>query len=208
MAIDYIFSPFYWRQNITETQDLQRLYLYWMLENYKADPSRSPDWNVHTSYDCNLQLPNPINWSPAIKVYKKYIDIFLTEYFQSKDVSYEISGEPWYTAYGKNQSANTHEHLPDHFSVVHFIKFNPEVHHPISFVNSNNEAIKLFVTYNPQLRKLINFDRSNMGYYHPRFTPNILEGDIVIFPGQLEHLVEKSSSEEIRITVAMNINIL
>lgn len=202
-----IFSPFYWKKSLAEHQQLHQQYVGDMLDNYQHAPKLSPDWDVHTSYDIEHLLKNKIDWQPAFQVYSKYINQFLTEYF-NKPVEWQLCGGIWYTAYGAGQTANIHEHIPDHFSVVHFIKFNPEVHWPITFINPIGAQIKYLFSGAPELQSKINFNDETQSLFHPRFTPNLNEGDLVIFPSQLEHMVPKSESNEIRITIAFNIKII
>jgi hypothetical protein len=204
---NYIFSPFIYTTNINEHYVLKNNLLPLIEENYISDPNNAWDWNVHTSYGCDETLPNPINWEWILNIYRPYVKRFLTEFFD-KDTDYTVSGNPWYTLYGRGQNANTHEHLPDHFAVVHFLKFNPELHWPITMVNPNGAATKYFLQANPNVQNKIDFNNPSQSYFHPRFTPKINEGDMLIFPGQLEHLVEKNHSDETRITIAFNINVM
>lgn len=203
-----IFSPFFWSTAIAEQPFLKNKYLPLIEDNYLCDPNNAWDWNVHTSYGQEDNLPNRIDWQELLeKHYAPCIKAFLREYFGT-DVSYQISGTPWYTVYGKGQNTNTHEHLPDHFAAVHFLKFNPQVHWPISFVNPNGAATKYFLNSNENVKAKIDFDNPSQSFYHPRFTPKLEEGAFIIFPGQLEHLVEKNHSEENRVTIAFNFNII
>jgi hypothetical protein len=203
--INKIFSPFYWIDKVEEHEFIKQSLIYKIRDNYFSSPNNASDWDVHTSYT-TIPLKNPIDWSDMIPIYEKYINKFILEFFgQQKD--FNLSGNPWYTTYGLGQNANTHEHLPDQFSVVHFLSFNEGLHSPITFVNPNNHFIKSHISYNKTLGSMINFRNLNQSYFHPRYTPDIKEGDIIIFPGQIEHLVEKNTSVELRTTVAMNFNI-
>lgn len=205
--IQYLFSPFVYKTLILEQTHLKEKLVPLIEENSRIDPNNAWDWNVHTSYDQEYNLPNKIDWESLLLLYKPYITNFLTNFF-GKEIEYSVSGTPWYTLYAKGQNANTHEHLPDNFAIVHYLKFNPEVHWPISMVNPNGAATKYLLNLNPALKDKLNFENEKQSYFHPRFTPKVQEGDLLIFPGQLEHLVEKSYSEETRITIAFNINVL
>lgn len=207
MGLVKLFSPFYWKEKLEGHAQIKNEYVPQMLENYHEAPLASGDWNVHTSYDNEHSLKNQIDWDIAFPYYSKHINKFLTEYLGDGDHHWAVCGGMWYTAYGTGQTANIHEHIPDNFSIVHFIKFNPNEHWPITFINPQSSTIKYMLDLNPQLKNKINFNDSDQSLYHPRFTPNISEGDIVIFPSQLEHMVPKSDSDEIRITVAFNIRI-
>lgn len=206
-TITPVFSPFYHVSHLQEHEQIKQRILPLIEQNSKVAPNNAWDWNVHSSYDQEDKLPHTINWQELIDIYAPYLQNFLTSFFK-QSVQFSISGTPWYTVYEKGQNANTHEHIPDHFAVVHFLKFNPQLHWPVSFVNPNGHATKYFLNLNPQVNSKIDFNNSEQSYYHPRYTPSIIEGDLLIFPGQLEHLVEKNHSDESRVTIAFNINIV
>ena len=208
MAKIDIFSPFYWKKSLTnqEQRTLYDDYVPKMVSNYDEFPRASGDWNVHTSYNMEDQLPHRLVWNISTDIYKKYVNEFLLEFF-GKPVDWEIVGHPWYTAYGSGQTANIHEHIPDHFSFVHFIKFDPRLHWPISFINPQGAMTKYMLGMFPELKDKIDFNNQHQSLFHPRFTPMIDEGDIVIFPASLEHMVEKVDNGILRITIAFNIRI-
>jgi hypothetical protein len=198
-----LFSNFYWLANCEEQVQLAQNYLPAMLDNHRHQKFMSPDWNMHTSYK-NTGLKNPINWTEAKKVYSKYVDAFLLEFFgQVPDWSFQ--GDVWYNAYSSNQTADIHDHLPDHFSVVHFLKFNPEVHNPIEFVNPYEQLVKHTKKMSPGLMDCINRFHQDHSLYVERFMPTIQEGDIIVFPSNVSHGVPLSLSDEVRVTVAFNI---
>lgn len=201
-----IFSNFYWKQTIQETSYIQECYLDKITDNYNFNPKSSPDWDVHTSYNNEENLPYKLEWWDSVQHYKKYINKFIYEFLGDK-YDWRINGTPWYTTYGINQSAAQHEHFPDQFSFVHFLQFNPEVHSPITFVNPNSIVSKYLLEQN-NFKEKINFKNSKQSLYHPLYSPLITEGDCIIFPSNLEHLVEKSTSKELRTTIAFNFNII
>lgn len=204
--LNNVFSPFFYENYVTETSFIQEKYLDKIFENYEYAPGKSQDWAVHTSYNMEDSLPNRIDWNISLDIYRKYIDDFMRLFFGST-YQYNVNGSPWYTVYGNNQNANTHEHIPDHFSVVHFLKFNSEKHWPITFLNPQEGLTKYLLTAHNQLKEKINFNNIVQSHFHPRFTPKLTEGSLIIFPGHLPHLVEKNFSDELRITIAFNISL-
>jgi len=140
-------------------------------------------------------------------LYSKYVNEFLIQFFGHLP-NWKIKGDIWYNAYGSNQTADIHDHLPDHFSIVHFLKFNPEVHNPIQFINPMESVVKHILTMSPSLKENINRFDQTQSLYTGRFMPIIEEGDIIIFPGSLPHGVPLSLSDEVRVTVAFNIDIV
>lgn len=201
-----IFSPFFYKFKMSEHPLIKEAYMDSIIKNYELRPKHSHDWNVHTSYLWNDTLPNKIDWWVSIEHYRTYVNKFIEDYFR-KSLDWRIQDNPWYTAYGKGQKADWHDHMPADFSAVHFLKFNPEVHNPIVFTNPDVISSRLHGTYKPHLvDNLGTCDKQS--YYKAEYTPEIEEGDFIIFPSQLFHLVHPSESDELRVTIAFNFNIL
>lgn len=195
-----IFSQFIWTTSIQEHNKLKS-YMLPQIEQGRAQGDNSPDWYVDTSYD----MDHTIDWWPCIEVYKKYVNEFHNEYF-GQYPNWQISGEPWYTAYGKNQSAQVHDHIPDHFSVLHLLKYDKEVHKPTTFINPLQSLGRALYTQGPiadLLRSSQDF-RGNGTLFNNWFFSEAKEGDIVIWPSVLEHFVQKNEVDDLRATIAFN----
>tara|TARA_B100000902_G_scaffold51514_1_gene58243 strand:- start:381 stop:989 length:609 start_codon:yes stop_codon:yes gene_type:complete len=108
--------------------------------------------------------------------------------------------ESWLNFYGKGENQEEHDHLPGFYSACHYIKFNPEVHQPTKFVNP------LYSLYSYQYKDLDNGDPPD--YRSNHWLPDVVEGDILIFPAWLRHMVTAQKNNEHRITLAFNINII
>lgn len=203
-----IFSPFYAVQKMEGDHTfIKDNYIDKILDNYKMNPDLSPDWQVHTSYNYDDKLVNKIDWDISKNIYKNYVDNFLFGFFE-KEVDWDFSGGIWYTAYGPGQTANIHEHIPDLFSFVHFLKFDPQHHWPVTFINPLGGMVKHMLANNKTLKDNLNFNNQKQSLFHPRFTPMVNEGDLICFPSNLEHMVEKTYSDELRVTIAFNVNLI
>jgi hypothetical protein len=203
-----IFSPFYVKERMENDHEIiKSSYIESIVKNYKNNPNLSSDWQVHTSYGLDDQLENKIDWELSKNIYKNYVDNFLFGFF-GHQVNWEFSGGLWYTAYGPGQTANIHEHIPDLFSFVHFLKFDPQQHWPVTFINPLGGMTKYLLETNKLLKENINFNNQTQSLFHPRFTPMVSEGDLICFPSTLEHMVEKSYSDELRVTIAFNVNLI
>jgi uncharacterized protein YozE (UPF0346 family) len=129
-----IFSPFYYKANIADTKLLQQVHLEAMLINYNAFPHHSHDWNVHTSYSGEQDLPYKINYEHFFLIYQHYVDEFCLNHFgagQGWDMD-----TMWYNVYGKEQDGMQHNHIGADFSAVHYLKFNSEHHRGTTFINN------------------------------------------------------------------------
>ena len=92
------------------------------------------------------------------------------------------------------------------FSAVHFLKFNPEVHEPIRFVHPQQTKTKYLSRFKPLIvDNLGTCDRQS--YYKEHYVPVINEGDFIIFPSELQHLVWGNNSDELRVTIAFNFSL-
>ena len=200
-----IFSPFFYHFQMEEHSIIKDAYLDTIIDNYNKLPYNSHDWNVHTNYKLKDEL-QPLDWWTSVQHYKKYVNQFIEHYFRGLQLDWRIDDEPWYTAYGKGQKADQHDHMTCDFSAVHFLKFNPEVHEPIRFVHPQQTKTKYLSRFKPlMVDNLGTCDRQS--YYKEHYVPLINEGDFIIFPSELQHLVWGNESDELRVTIAFNFSL-
>jgi len=170
---------------------------------YNRSPLLKPaGWkdNVHSSFyyekNCNTflysragiptnlvnQLNQKINFlydDPALKTLGKF-----------------FISEVWYNAYKESQYQHAHRHHNFEidnkviFSAVWYLKFNCLEHTPTRFYNPN---------FDFDVERMKNTSEMN-------FTPDIVENDLIIFPAVIKHDVPKQTSDNLRITIAFNID--
>jgi uncharacterized protein (TIGR02466 family) len=202
-----LFSPFYYKTHIAETEFLKQIHLEAMLINYNELPYHSHDWDMHTSYGYNEDLPFQINWEHFFSIYKDYIDQFCMEFFDAGR-SWEIIDKIWYNVYGKEQNGMQHNHIGSDFSAVHYFKFNPEVHTGTTFINPRSNEVLYYKNISKPL--ISNLVKTNIEHslYQEVFTPQVNEGDFIIFPSHLDHVIYKNNSDDLRVTIAFNFSII
>lgn len=132
--------------------------------------------------------------------YKHYYDDIMVQF--ARDIELEEGRcniyESWLNFYTAGQNQEEHDHLPGFYAACHFIKFDPEIHSSTRFVNP------LYSLYSYQHKDM---DRLNTPEYRSHhWFPDVVEGDIIIFPSWLRHMVTAQDSKEYRITLAFNIN--
>lgn len=118
------------------------------------------------------------------------------------DAPYKIDiDEIWYNVYMNGEWQEDHDHVGgpygSHYSCIHFLSFNPEIHEPVQFRDPL-----------AQLRNLsVELDRNN---YSHTWMPNIKEGDFIMFPSYMTHCVQpgKPTPDYPRITIAFNFRVL
>lgn len=201
-----IFSPFFYNFQMEEHSIIKDAYLDPMLENYKVYPHNSHDWDVHTSYKLKEHLPNKIDWWTSVQHYKTYVNQFIEDYFRAP-LDWRIDQDPWYTIYGKGQKADWHDHMPCDFSAVHFLKYNPTSNSQFTFTNPDVVSTRLQATYKPHIVDNLG-DCDKQSYFKEHYRPEVSEGDFIIFPSQMMHLVFPNPTDDLRVTIAFNFNIL
>ena len=181
------------------------------LFRYHLDPTEIKK-NALERYNRNKDIPLdgiPNGWDCNLKTdfhdsrdnrYSNYYDDVMKQF--GKDVGL-TSGhahmhESWLNYYTKGMNQEEHDHLPGFYSAIHYVKFNPDVHEPAVFTNP---LIQLYSYMNNE----INY-KKHPDYILPDFTPEVKEGEILIFPSWLKHTVKRTTTDEHRITLAFNIN--
>ena len=101
-----------------------------------------------------------------------------------------VFGQVWFQHYERFSFHNTHNHWPSLFSVVYYLQFDPAQHQATTFVHPCALQHKVYNVHN------INWPHE--------FKPEVKEGDIVFFPGFLEHYVPMCRSDKPRTTISFN----
>lgn len=197
-----LFPIHIFQNNIKENHILQNevfekiQYLY--SKNNLKIPSGWETDKLFTSFnyaDLNLQI---FNNSRCQREYYRYCEKFF-------DLNVQLGIDNlWFNYYTNGEWQEIHSHTgnsvfqyPATFSCIHFLKFDPRIHSPVVFVDP----------YEP-LRNVSLEMASNR--YQSKYSPNIKEGDIIMFPSYLQHFVPKGqpSPNNPRITIAFNLQVL
>ena len=117
------------------------------------------------------------------------------------------TGNHWYNVYGPGQNQEKHSHIPSSLSLVYSIQYNENIHSPLVFYNPLKwgEARKFSMFAEEEQTKVYVSQ-----LYQDKYLPFYDEGDILIFPSELEHAVfpqEPESKDYLRMTYSMNIEL-
>lgn len=93
----------------------------------------------------------------------------------------------WHNVIKNGEYQETHHHLPAYYSAIHFLKFDHFEHLSPVFYDPN---------------RLVNHQ-----YTSQKFSPEIEEGDVIIFPSYLEHFVPGKNYKTHRVTVSFNLTL-
>ena len=180
---------------------LKQKYLPLMSECYNSGKLKPPEgWitnNVQTSFN-HEEFNQEIFDQGIIDLYQGYIERFFDDVVKFDFV------DLWFNWYEKGEYQEAHNHLnPDifdstvaHFAVIHYLKFDPEVHEAATFVD-------------PIVNQRYSTFEMKSTHYSPKYCPKVDEGDIIMFPNYLEHYVKQTSPTENnpRVTVSFNISV-
>lgn len=189
---DFVFGiPFfrYWKDPTELRQIAEQKYKTW--ENYPINDSPS-------GWDCSLRTEFNVAHE---NYYEQFYDDVMVELAEDLGLDGHrcYIDESWLNYYtDPNHSQEEHDHLPGYFSAIHYIKINPEVHggtiftNPLAQMSSYMNDGKDYKEYS--------------GMNSETWTPEVISGDIIVFPSFLKHRVNHAKTSESRITLAFNIN--
>lgn len=168
------------------------------IEKTVKDCTKLTDWKCHVDTDIG-RLDIDVSWKQQFfSLIESDIIKYLNQ-IQSKTEDINISIDyqiPWINVYRPGNFQELHDHLYNSsFSYTYFYKL-PE--------NTGN-----FVFSNPirSYGPLSGLANKFFDVVTTEFTPEVKEGQILIFPNWLQHLVTENKSSEDRITISGNFGI-
>lgn len=188
IEITPLFPTFFGKVKFNEHKKYKNIFNSLNLKNINANQPRN--WNsvVHTSFDSNEKFNTEDLKSDIEKFLLRHLDI------QNLEIN-----SFWYNIYKKGFYQEKHNHC-DYGNFLSGIYFYKNPTSPV-FVNSSDGIISSMgygtVFSNTFVSKL----RPN------NFSPFVEEGDIIIFPSDLEHYVPLYNSDDPRITFSFNLGV-
>lgn len=186
-----------------------------IIENYKIDPERN-NWSTttkqysklhHVVNDWENENFNKIDFSSLLHVYNDVIKKFfkslhLTSEVEEKDYFWDISN---YTCMSIGQNMAPHVH-PSDFTAIHYIRYNKDKHPSTNFRNPHVWNNYLSQCHGKLVKKL-KYDNLFNTWATGYWSPPVNEDEIIITPGCLEHLVPSFETDELRMTLVINISL-
>ncbi|MFT6583456.1 MAG: hypothetical protein ACJAU6_003910 [Alphaproteobacteria bacterium] len=102
-------------------------------------------------------------------------------------------GQIWFQRYETNSFHGVHNHWPSLFSAVYYLEFDPQEHKPTAFVNPNKLQVALYRNRNLK--------------FSNKFSPDGSQGDLLIFPGFLDHYAPINVSDKPRTIISFNFDL-
>jgi len=165
-----------------------------------------PVHGTPSNWDC--QLTTDFENSQA-NIYSHMYDDIMKDF--ARDVGIGPNGraemhESWLNYYAKGENQEEHDHLPAFYSGIHYLQFNPDEHQAIQFANPMHQLFNCIYTCSAACRDeedITDHYQFSRQWWWPE---DVEEGDIIIFPSFLKHRVVSNESDEVRMSLAFNIN--
>lgn len=185
------------KDRVENTDVIQGITMPWVEEEYEKNPcSFDNPWDndLFTTYGRDVGF----DWQSVLSLFVPSIEKMGHELCLNGRAAINTA---WLNAYKTGQSHDLHDHLPSQFAAIYYLKFNPEVHSPAVFINPYRQGS---LSSAPR-----DVDPMNT---HPQWTLQsvvpVEEGDLLIFPGFLEHRVPRQQSDELRVTLSFNFSMI
>jgi hypothetical protein len=180
--------------HVPETEALKQQFLPEMLRRYQARPYDKPAlWEtdrIHTSFEAESK-DHVIDFMHSMPT---PYDRLLRQFVRADQFNVEL----WHNVYWTGQEyQERHHHIPCHFSFIHFLAFDESEHKPPIFYDPARD-IKAHCCQKGLAPEI----------WEDEAVIDVKEGDALVFPSYLEHLVPPGKYTKPRVTVSMNVTLL
>jgi len=204
----YLFGIPYYKYNVKTPKSI----LDEIESNYKISSKRN-NWDNksylhsethHSNRDrTNLKFKD-INYNPITQSYVEVFNKFMKELNVTCEYKWTIAN---YTAMKSQQYMRAHDHLGDSdFTCIHYSKFNPKKHSTTTFYNSHHWANSIKYV-RPDYYSKIDIKDERTSYQLPYFQIPTKQDDLIITPSCVVHEVPPFESDELRVTIVINLSI-
>jgi len=204
----YLFGIPYYKYNVKTPKPI----LDEIESNYKISSKRN-NWDnksyLHSeTHHSNRDRTNPkfkdINYNPITQTYVKVFNKFIKELNITCEYKWTIAN---YTAMKSQQYMRAHDHMGDSdFTCIHYSKFNPKKHSTTTFYNSHQWANSIKYV-RPDYHNKIDIKDERTSYQLPYFQIPTKQDDLLIMPSCVTHEVPPFESDELRVTIVINLSI-
>lgn len=209
-----MFNIPHWKYNVDPKSYDRDIILKEIEHNYNIDNHRN-EWDGNNPLQSDLHHSNKdpdnpkfkkINYKSIIPVYHKLFDNFCKTLKLKSSFTYTFQITN-YTAMKSGQYMRPHNHVGDSdFTCIHYIKYNKDKHQSTLFHNANHWADDYQYLRPIFYSKLdpLNEEHSYLNKYWKLPTE---ENDFIITPSALVHEVPPFKSDELRVTLVINLQI-
>ena len=213
----YVFGYPYWIYKIDpKSYDKQKIDAD-ILNNYYINPTRN-NWDNKSYMDSKLHHSNSdrgnphfkeIDYTKLMRQYQMVFSQFIKELnIGEPEAQIDITN---YTAMKTGQYMRKHNHIGDKdtgcdFTCVHYFRYNPKEHPSTTFYNPSGTS-NVIRYMRPSHYNRLNIKNPEHSYRLPFFQLEAQEDEIHIMPSEVEHEVPPFESDELRVTIVVNLSI-
>tara|TARA_B000000557_G_scaffold177282_1_gene144470 strand:+ start:448 stop:1059 length:612 start_codon:yes stop_codon:yes gene_type:complete len=195
MSISNLFPTPVYKFSLAGHETYKKRLVKVLEQKFKDDPDSKAGfsklcntWQCHHS-EVGVNLKDIYN--EIIAEAMKYIN-------QLTKHTYYTIADSWFNVHTSDMYQEVHEHTPSFISGNYYIQFDPEKDKSIIFINENKTFLYSSWAMNLPITKPELFSKYQL--------PDVKEGDVVLFPSTLNHMVAKSEPHnQLRITNSFNI---
>ena len=161
---------------VEKHQEYRKTILPKIISEFKDNPNQPSSWG---SLCYTWQSTTQRIWDEQ---FNKTVQDYLNN-LQVKAEKLPIEIESWFNVHDANMYQEAHDHSPSIVSGIYYLQLDSL---PATFLNPSGTDSVLPNTF-------------------PNYL-NIQEGDLILFPSHLTHLVKRSGSENLRVSYSFNIS--
>lgn len=193
------FPEFIYKKKVTCHQEIKDYLMKHVYPKFLENGPNGGLQKIFTDY-----LPGSgamVHWPYLLEKYDEDVKSILEEIGFDLTQPWDIKMKGWYNFTTNNDEEWVHDHVGGasniNYSFVHFVELDGEDDGTI-FINPNYKLIRSImptknVNYLPQC------------FFNDRFQIKVEEGDMILFPSWLDHTAPKHTTNNLRVTNAVNI---
>ena len=183
-----LFPTYFWKLKVSNHESIKSRYLQSFIDGYENNIYDIPEgWvthKCHTSFNESKLMDRDIC--------DEYASIFDSIFNKKWTGNFEC----WYQVYKNDEYQEWHDHMPSTLSAIHFLNFKEE--HKAPMFQDPIRNLKATMNHAGLNERMLETDK---------YTPEVEEGDIIIFPSYLQHTVPAGKYNSHRVTIALNLNV-
>ena len=183
-----LFPTYFWKLKVSNHESIKSRYLQSFIDGYENNIYDVPEgWithKCHTSFNESKLMDRDIC--------DEYASIFDSIFNKKWTGNFEC----WYQVYKNDEYQEWHDHMPSTLSAIHFLNFKEE--HKAPMFQDPIRNLKATMNHAGLNERMLETDK---------YTPEVEEGDIIIFPSYLQHTVPAGKYNSHRVTIALNLNV-
>ena len=192
-------TPVY-KVGLSQHEEFKKIYVPKLTELFKKEPDRKASW---AEYCHTWQLDINDTDDDNFACIREELGAAIKQYCQFLNISSNCKMTGWFNVHDSNMYQEIHNHVPSIISGIYYIQFDKFKDSQVIFRNPSETFYGLMSGAKVPLQNPLLAP-------HSGFVDDFIieEGDLILFPGSLNHLVPKAKQphDQLRITFSFNIN--